>query len=357
MYSRQLLPPPEHIIQDGKAQFGSYIGVSPKIDIRGMKAPYAGIPLPSFLSNLRIKSRLVYTFSLDNFIGITEFFDFKVFALAEVTLWNTDKNTKNSYHCIMSARKRFVPTTTDKGLCVSYRKSRYLKISWGRNHKHHSLSFNLQGDSARPDAKGFFTSPTNDDFHNDVMFVNPSPSSSRCSATWISTMAINGNINIIKRKSQNQEQSNSNSEGLALMTLNRTYYKVHSKQKIAYGIGTSNGAKITFHIQTSNLDAANPDNYNNNVLFVDGKPTILPSVYMTHPFGLEKKWILQDTESMIDLSFTPISCNSRNLNIIALKTSYKDIYGTFDGVLLTKEGDKITLKNFPGIIYKNMLRM
>ncbi len=360
MYSRQLLPPPEHIIQDGKANFGTYLGVSPKIDIRGMKAPYAGIPVPSFLSNIRIKSRLVYVFSLDNYIGITEFFDFKVFGLAEITLWNKEKNTKSAYHTFMSTRKRFVPTTTDKGICVSYRKSRYIKISWGKEHKHHSMTFNIQGDSARPDAKGFFISQTKDDFHNDVMFVNPSPTSSRCSATWISTMTINGNITVTKRKNPVQEEKTTNStapDGLGLMTLNRTYYKVHSKSKIAYGIGISNDKKITFQLQTSNLDAANPDNYNNNILFVDGEPTILPSVYMTHPFGIEKKWILQDTESMIDLSFTPISCSYRTLNIIALRTSYMDIYGTYDGVLLTKDGEKIVLKNFPGILYKNMLRM
>ena len=60
---------------------------------------------------------------------------------------------------------------------------------------------------------------------------------------------------------------------------------------------------------------------------------------------------------MIDLTFTPQSVNSRRLNLILLRTTYSTIYGTFEGVLLTKDGKKITLKAFPGIIYKNLLRL
>ena len=107
----------------------------------------------------------------------------------------------------------------------------------------------------------------------------------------------------------------------------------------------------------STLDAADPDKYNNNVLIVDGKETALPSVVMTHPFGISKKWVIQDTESMVDLTFTPSSIHARNLNIIILHKRGKSIYGTFEGVLMDSEGNKITLKNFPGIISGNSIRL
>ena len=110
-------------------------------------------------------------------------------------------------------------------------------------------------------------------------------------------------------------------------------------------------------MQTTNMDAADSDSYNCNVLVVDGKQTALPSVYMTHPFGIDKNWIIQDTESMVDLTFTPLSVNSRTLNLIALRTNYHTMYGTFEGVLLTADGEKIILKNFPGMLHKGMLRL
>ena len=84
MYSRPFTNPPEHIIKKHKAIFGTFSGVSPHLDIRGMRAPYAGIPFPTFLTKLRIKSRINYVFAIDGFIGLAEIMDFKAFGLAEI---------------------------------------------------------------------------------------------------------------------------------------------------------------------------------------------------------------------------------------------------------------------------------
>ena len=40
-----------------------------------------------------------------------------------------------------------------------------------------------------------------------------------------------------------------------------------------------------------------------------------------------------------------------------MRTDYSAIFGTFDGVLLTGTGEKLTLKNFPGIVKKSRLRI
>ena len=147
MYSRNLSNPPERIIHNKKAEFGSYNGVSPKIDIRGMKAPYAGVPVPSFLSGLRIKSKLNYSFSLSNYIGLASFIDFKAIGLGEITLWHKESGKKYVYHAIMPPRRRFVPITTTRGICACYQKTRFLKISWGRQQKHHALTVKVKGDN------------------------------------------------------------------------------------------------------------------------------------------------------------------------------------------------------------------
>ena len=350
MYSRQFTQAPEHLVENGKAHFGSYDGVSSKTDIRGMRAPYAGIPVPSIISNLRIKSRLEYIFSLKDYIGLSQFYDFKVIGLGEIIFWNIQTGKKYVYHTIMPSRRRFVPVLTTRGICACYRKSRFIKISWGRQHKHHALTFKVRGDNARPDAEGYMYSPMQDDMHTDSLFVCPSPASLRCSATWISTMKTLGHVAI-------NGETAEDSDGLGMMILNRAYYKFHSKSATSYGIGNVKGKKVLFYIKTSNMDAADSDTYNCNLLVVDGKQTALPPVYMTHPFGIDKNWIIQDTESMVDLTFTPLSTNSRTLNLIALRTSYYTMYGTFEGVLLDSNGEKIILKNFPGLLHKGMLRL
>lgn len=350
MYSRLVTERPEKIIQNGKAIFGSFSDVTPKLDIKGMRAPYAGIPLPSVISNLRIKSRINYIFNLDQYIGIVHFFDFKAFALAEVCFWNQKTNKKYVYHNTILPRRRTVPLTTTKGLCASYAGRRFIKIAWNTNQNHYTIDFKVHGDKIRPSVNALIHSNTKDDFHSNMMFVTPAPTKARCSATWLSTMKLNGQINITNENSYE-------AEGLGLMDLNRSYYKMQNNFEIAYGIGKLHDKNLSLHLQTSNIEAADSNKYNSNILIVDNETTMLPPVDITHPFGTSKNWIIQDTESMVDLTFTPSSVNTRNFNIIAMKNIYTTIYGHYDGVLLDKDGNKIILKNFPGIIYKSKIRL
>lgn len=350
MYSRIFKDPPAAIIQKGKANFGTYSDISPRLDIKGMRAPYAGLPLPAVISNLRIKSRLDYIFAVEKYIGFTEFFDFKILGIARIIFWNKESGKKYSYFSFMGPRRRFIPHSTSYGSCTSFRKKRFIRVFWGKNHQQLAMRFNVKGDSVRPDCSGAFFSSMYSENHSDNLFVSPAPVSSRCSATWFTTMQTQGKLVI------NNEDVD-NSKGLAAMVVNRTYLRLHSISTIAWGLGTVKNKNIVFQLKYSNLDAADSDTYNENILIVDGKQTALPPVYMTHPFGKDKDWIIQDTESMVDLTFTPEALDSNTRNFIIMRTTYTSIYGTFSGVLLDSEGNKINLKNFPGIINRNLIRL
>lgn len=342
--------PPAAIVKKGKAAFGAYNDTTSELDIKGMKAPYAGVPLPVMISKLRIKSRLDYIFSTENYFGFTEFFDFKILGFARIIFWNKENGRRHAYFSFMGLRRRFIPHSTQYGSCTSYSKKRYIRVFWGKNHQQIAMRFNVKGDSARPDCSGGFFSSKYSEYHSDNLFVCPSPVSSRCSATWFTTMQIQGKMVI------NNEEAD-NSKGLAAMMVNRTYLKLHSISTLIWGLGTVKDKNIVFQLKNSNLDAVDSDSYNDNILIVDGKPTALPPVYMTHPFGTDKDWIIQDTENMVDLTFTPQSIDSNTRNFIVIRTAYTSIYGNFSGVLLDSDGNRITLKNFPGVINRNLVRL
>lgn len=350
MYSRKVTESPEHLIKNGKALFGTYSGVPTKIDIKGMKAPYAGVPLPPFISSLRIKNRLNFYFSTERYIGLTDFFDFKLIGIAQTILWDKTTGKKMAYHNIMPTQRHFIPHKTDYGTCTSFRKKRHIRISWGREHKHHSIAFNLKGDSVRPNVDGFISSPIQDSMHTDLLFVNPSPTSSRCSATWFTAMQTRG---LIRVEGEKKDESN----GLAAMRLNRTYFKFLSTTDTVCGLGKIKEKDVVFNLKCSTFDSTDSNNYNDNVLIVDGEASPLPPVYMTHSFGVSKPWIIQDTESMVDLTFSPISCDKHIISLITTRYSNMSIYGTFEGVLLTKDGEKLIVKGLPGIINSNIVRL
>lgn len=354
MYSRPLIHAPQSIVHNGKINFGSFFGVPETIDIRGVKAPFAGIPTSSFFSNFRIKSRLAFVFSVDNYIGLAEFFDDKLFGLAEVIFWDRETGKKIAYHTFMGPSRRFVPISTKEAVCTSYA-PRYIKISWSRRHNKISLSFVVRGDKFRPAAKANYVARLSNDGSAEMLSVTPSPTTQRCSATWIVPMNLDGGLNTGKHRHYIKEIPTG--KGLGLMLLNRTYLKPRSSSEVMFGMTVADGKNIVFAYSNTTQDALDEDTYNDNMLSVNNELTAMPPVVITHPFGLSGKWIAQDTEGMVDLTFNPVSLNDRTLNIVLMRNAYTTIYGTFEGVLVSKDGEKIVLKNCPGIVKKSHIRL
>ena len=145
--------------------------------------------------------------------------------------------------------------------------------------------------------------------------------------------------------------------GLFLFGIKRAYYNLRHNEDTLTAQGIIKGKHVVFRISTANNDAFVPDMYNENVLFVDGIKTLLPPVKITRPSGFQGKWIIQDTESMIDLSFTPRSDDLRLFSIFILHARYHTIQGSFSGVLLTKDSEEIHLKDFTGIAGKQRIRL
>nr|MBP3283864.1 DUF2804 family protein [Treponema sp.] len=79
-------------------------------------------------------------------------------------------------------------------------------------------------------------------------------------------------------------------------------------------------------------------------------------VQITHSWGLGKNWVIQDFENMVDLTFTPISSQVHDFSLMIVHETTTTIYGTFEGVLKTKDNEDIVLHNFEGLVRKESRR-
>ena len=355
MYTRPVCDSPEHLIQNGKPLFGTYSGHPQKLDIRGVKYPYGSFPMPTFVTNLRIKSRLSYFFSAGEYVGCLDIVDAKVIGFAEVCFWNTTTKQRFVYRSLMGLRKRLVPHKLTTAATVCYRKSRYIRINWDREHDKLSLIVTLKGDRHRPSVTIAFLSHFSAAPKSELLCVTPSPTMRRCGASYQLALPLHGTITVQNEKEAPVIQD---SDGFLFFEINRVYMRFRSQGEFLTAFGTSEeGHNMQVRIAATSQDAVDPDKYNTNVLFCDGKPTPLPPVVITHPYGILDQWIIQDTEGMIDLTFTPVSDNLNKISIIVLRTHYHTIYGTLEGVLKDSDGNKITLKATPGLIKKYLIRL
>lgn len=358
VYTREIVSVPRKFVKYGKPVFGIFSGTPEKIDIRGIRYPFAGIQLPSLITNFRIKSTASLEFSIGNYIGTLYFFDAKIYGFAEIVFWDKETNKKYTYRSFMGPRRRFIPHKIKIGYVASFRKSRYIRISWDREADKLSVIFNLQGDSVRPSVQGAFLAKYSDSIFNEITTSTPVYSKSRSSCTYTANIKINGSISIGETKFS-PAISMQKTDGIAIFSLSRQYYNYLTKSENIYGEGELKGKKVTFRIsmKQSEFDA---DNYNDNLLFVDGECTPLPPVLITHPSGVaefENKWVIQDIENMVDLAFTPISNNARNMSFFFVKADSDSIFGTLSGALKTKDGESLELKEFPAVAKKILLRI
>lgn len=354
MYNRQFCELPEKLVIDGVPQFGTYKTCPQKLDIKYVKDPFNTIPLPSFFTNLRIRANITYTLNLENFIGVIDFFDSKYFCFIEVVLW--DKSTKKKYaYRTVSGFKRLVPKNIEKAICGNFRKKRYIKISWDKSKEKFTLVFNAKGDDARPNFAATFK--RNGELLGELCSVIPAPTKRRCTASYCYGFPIEGRLEKSPTKFQSFDLAKFTNTGLGFFDIRRAYYKLRTKETFLIGTSYLNGKPVIFRLSASNHDAVDSYTYNENVLFYNNVITLLPPVTITHPFGINGKWIIQDTENMVDLTFYPISDNKRIASIFILRTEYHTLYGTFEGDLCTEDGTTLHLKDFLGIGSRRSLRM
>lgn len=356
MYTRKIEPCPEGFVKAGKPVFGTFSGVPERLDIRGVRNPYSSFHfLPPLVTNLRIKSRLSYFFNIGNYVGCIEFFDAKVFSFEELTFWEKSTKRRFVYRAIMGPRKRFIPHSLRSGFVKNNSARRYSRISWDKEHRKFSFIFRMAGSKTVPASNAAFISRMESEDVISLSACNPSPTSRRCTARFMQVMPIHGALST--READGQEKLMDDSEGLCFFDMARYYMKFHSAGEYLTGLGEVDGQNVSFRLDVSSQEAVDSYSYNANVLFVGGRATPLPPVRITHNHGLMKTWNIQDTEGMVDLLFTPASDNYKLISTLILKTEYHTIYGSFEGMLLTADGRKITFKSLDGIAKKYRIRL
>jgi hypothetical protein len=356
VYNRKIEPCPEGFVKAGKAVFGTFSGIPEQIDIRGIRNPYSSFHfLPPLITNLRIKSRLSYFFSIGNYTGCIEFFDAKVFGFEELSFWETTTKRRFVYRAVMGPRKRFIPHSLRSGFIMNGSQRRYARISWDKEHRKFSFIFHMNGNKQMPTSNAAFIARTESEDVSSLTDCNPSPTSRRCSLHFMQTMPIHGAITTKEKDGSTRLMDDS--EGVCFFDMTRHYMKFQSSGEYITGLGQVNGKNVSFRLEVSSQDSVDPYAYNANVLFVGGRATPLPPVRITHNHGLMKPWNIQDTEGMVDLRFTPLSDNYNLISTLFLKTEYNTIFGSMEGTLLTSDGEKISFKSLGGIAKKYRIRL
>lgn len=350
LYSREINPAPESPLVNGRPLFGSFSGPFEKFDIRGLKRAFGNYPIPVLLTNLRIFESIRFLFCDENCIGEIELFNAHYFAYMETVIWNRETKHKIAYRHIVFPGFIRIPRSFANSVSACRSRSRFVRIHTRLQRKLIHADFDFLGSDYRPPCEGRIEMDLSAPDAADFSSVVPYKVKRKCQVSYQVSAPLHGWINT--GFEDHQIQANL---GIGFLDVRKTYMSLRTKGSSVIGLGKINGQTVTFRFGNSVF--RDDGIYNDNVLFWGGKPWPMPAVKITRPYGIMGDWVIQDTESMVDLVFTPVSDNARKLSAFIVRTEYHSVYGLFNGVLITSDGIKIGLKEFPGVGKKILLRV
>lgn len=351
LYTREITPPPDKPIKNGKPVFGSFSGAFKKFDIKGLIRPFGNLPAPRIITNTRITGSMRFMFCDEDIIGEIGFFSCFSFSLMETTFWLRKTNQKYSYRQYLPYRFIHMPKRLGYSVTACRKYTRYARIFSRLSHGKLHADFDFLTRDARPPCEGRLDLDASGAEALDFSCVVPHYVSRRCMAVYMHSGVVKGWVSL----GYNEEILLKKETAVGLLDIRKFYTGVRAKRSLAAGLGKIDGKTLVFQLGSS--VAPDSNRHNENIILYCGKRTPLPPVKMTRPYGITGKWVIQDTESMVDLVFTPISQNYRKVNALVFRTEYTTIYGTFEGILLTAEGEELKLKAFPGLIKKYNIRI
>lgn len=359
MYTRKVTDFPGSLIKARRPVFGTFKGHPARLDIRGIYKPYGIIPLPVSVTNLCIRSRLLFSFNAGDYMGRVNFIDTKIVGYTEVILWNTKSNLRFAYRSLTPFRKRFVPHDLGDAVTSNYIKRRYTRVGWDKEQNRLYVLIRLKGDASRPSVRAWFTADYGGGDFAELTCSRPYPTMRRVHAAYSCAADVYGGVSLTFKDGETFTQDNMN--GVYTFNISRSYLQFHSYGDTVLLLGSCNDATLAVKLSSDPREAVDSDTYNSNVAFYKGKATPLPPVVISHYTGIEKQWVIQDTESMVDLTFTPVSVSANNINTFIIRSLYSTIYGTIDGfvVVNTPDGgtEKLTLKAFPALSENYLIRL
>lgn len=350
-YTRIIKPAPVKPLKNARPLFGSYSGTFHIFDIKGLKRPFGNLPLPSFITDLRIMDSLRLIFCDERIIGEIEFFCGSYFSFMETTLWNRQTNRQLAYRQLLPAGFMHLPKYITYSVTGCRAAKRYVRIfsrlSKGMLH----ADFDFLASNDRPSCEGRLDFYAQDPQCTDYSAILPFSVNRRCQAVYLRSFCVHGWISF----GHNLDIQLDKKTAVGFLDFRKTYTPMRIKRSMLIGLGYLDGIQISFQLS----DSISPDSYtyNDNILFYRGERIPLPPVRITRPFGSGRNWVVQDTENMVDLTFTPSAVSQRKLNAFICRTEYKTIYGTFEGAFLTGDGTQIKLKGFPGIAKRYRMRI
>ena len=154
----------------------------------------------------------------------------------------------------------------------------------------------------------------------------------------------------------NGEEMLSDEETTAIIDDHRGYYprKAHYDWVTTMGMCDVDGEKKYIAFNLTHNQSTDEEAYNENLIFLDGKTSILPPVKFTRSieskdFTDYSEWTIKDEHDMVNLKFKVYGINPMVMHAVVVNIDYYVAWGELEGYLRDEDGKKYDLTGMMGM--------
>lgn len=154
----------------------------------------------------------------------------------------------------------------------------------------------------------------------------------------------------------NGEEMLSDEDTVAVVDDHRGYYprKAHYDWVTTMGKCKVDGEEKFIAFNLTRNQSINQEDYNENLIWFEGKTSILPPVTFTRTiesadFKDYSEWIIKDEHDMVNLKFKIFGMNPMILHALVVNIDYYIVYGELEGYIRDEDGKKYDLTGMLGM--------
>lgn len=338
---------PEFIVENGQAHFGTFKDPFKNLNLIDCEKPCGKI-MPDFMKKSRLTEWEAFEVHLDEGALISAVYNTGPMGFS-IFVW-FDKRDKKiySWRNIVPVKKAKVASQLVDDYC-------YLKVAKSE----YKIENDLMNGKAR--AKGYSVNRKSGRFEIDISVDRLSPCSN-VSIPFGANKPLYSEKDFFKATGTitvNGEVFTTNENSVAIIDDHKGYYpfRAHYDWLTTMGVIEDNGEKKYFAFNLTRNQSINQDDYNENLIWVEGESFPLPPVTFSKASKKAKTWYIKDEYGCVDLRYEIDNVFYMPMHFLVIDVYYALPYGRIYGTVKDTNGKVYNLDGVLGIGEDKTTRM
>jgi hypothetical protein len=339
--TRELLTARQSLVTGGKFHFGTFKNQFREVNPLDAKNPL-GYWLPRPFISFRLKEWQAFQLGNERWFILAVLYNAKVSALAQFIAYDKENKKKYIFEKIMPSWKIHVPGSIWDANQAYRDKDSFIEIGSHLGKGRFYINVKVNGNRVTPAIEAHFET-----FHDsgivEPIVVSIPFGKNRGAYSHKCLMPMQGSMSIGEEK-----VIFTRGKSFAFMDDHKGFYPYVMRYDWLTAAGYDEQKQLTGFNLTDN-QSIDPEKYNENCLWVNGKLNLLPAVKFSRPHGDMGDWGIRDQHGMVDLVFKPVMAGEINMNALVLKVRYRGPFGYCNGLIKSPSGNKVEINSFFGM--------